>query len=86
VRAQMEMLEAACARRGRASDQVDKVLLQGITAEQPLRSVDALVEWAGQYQALGITEIVLHWPVPESMFAGDPDVFEKIVTEGMPQL
>ena len=86
VRAQMEMLEAACARRGRASDQVDKVLLQGITAERPLRSVDHFVEWAGQYRALGITEIVLHWPVPESVFASDPDVFEKIVIEGMPQL
>ena len=61
----MEMLEAACARRGRACDQVDKVLLQGITAERPLRSVDAFVEWAGQYQTLGITEIVLHWPVPD---------------------
>jgi alkanesulfonate monooxygenase SsuD/methylene tetrahydromethanopterin reductase-like flavin-dependent oxidoreductase (luciferase family) len=86
VRAQMEMLDAACAHRGRASDQVDRVLLQGITAERPLRSVDAFVDWAGQYQTLGITEIVIHWPVPESVFANDPDVFERIVTEGMSQL
>jgi len=86
VKAQMEMLEAACVRRGRACDQVDKVLLQGITAERPLRSVGAFVDWAGRYQTLGITEIVLHWPVPESVFANDPDVFEKIVTEGLSQL
>jgi hypothetical protein len=43
-------------------------------------------DWAGRYQTLGITEIVLHWPVPDSVFATDPDVFEKIVTEGMSQL
>lgn len=86
VRAQMEMLEVACARRGRACDQVDKVLLQGMTAERPLGSVDAFVDWAGHYRTVGITEIVLHWPVPESVFANDPDVFEKIVTEGISQL
>ena len=86
VGAQMAMLEAACARRGRSSDQLDKLLLQGLTAERPLRSVDAFVDWAGRYQALGITEIVLHWPVPDSVFANDPEVFEAIVTGGMAQL
>jgi hypothetical protein len=35
---------------------------------------------------LGITEIVVHWPVPDSVFANDPHVFEKIVTEGLSQL
>jgi alkanesulfonate monooxygenase SsuD/methylene tetrahydromethanopterin reductase-like flavin-dependent oxidoreductase (luciferase family) len=86
VRAQLDGLEAACAQRGRRFDSIDKVLLQGSTAEQPLVSVDAFVDWAGRYQALGITDLVVHWPVPDSVFATDPDVFEKIAIEGLGQL
>jgi alkanesulfonate monooxygenase SsuD/methylene tetrahydromethanopterin reductase-like flavin-dependent oxidoreductase (luciferase family) len=86
VRAQLEGLEAACAQRGRSFDSIDKVLLQGSTAERPLASLDAFVDWAGRYQALGITDLVIHWPVPDSVFANDPDVFEKIAVEGLAQL
>jgi alkanesulfonate monooxygenase SsuD/methylene tetrahydromethanopterin reductase-like flavin-dependent oxidoreductase (luciferase family) len=86
VRAQLERLGVACSDTGRAYDSIDKILLQGLTSERPLESVDAFVEWAGRYQALGIGELVLHWPVPDSVFACDADVFEGIVTEGPAQL
>jgi alkanesulfonate monooxygenase SsuD/methylene tetrahydromethanopterin reductase-like flavin-dependent oxidoreductase (luciferase family) len=86
VGAQMERLEAACTAVGRAYQSIDKVLLQGLTSERPLDSVDAFVEWAGRYQELGITEVVVHWPVPDSVFAGDLDVFERIATDGQAQL
>jgi alkanesulfonate monooxygenase SsuD/methylene tetrahydromethanopterin reductase-like flavin-dependent oxidoreductase (luciferase family) len=86
VSAQMERLEAACADAGRPYASIDKVLLQGLTSERPLDSVGAFVEWAGRYQELGITDLVVHWPVPDSVFAVDPDVFERIATEGLGQL
>jgi alkanesulfonate monooxygenase SsuD/methylene tetrahydromethanopterin reductase-like flavin-dependent oxidoreductase (luciferase family) len=86
VREQMERLEAACADTARPYDSMDKVLLQGLTTERPLESVDAFVEWAGRYRALGITEVVVHWPVPDSVFASDPDIFERIATDGAAQL
>jgi len=86
VRAQMDMLEVACAQQGRDCGQIDKVLLQGITSEQPLASLNAFVDWAGRYQALGITEIVIHWPVPDSVFANDLEVFERIAIGGLAQL
>ncbi len=82
----MEGLAAACDRRGRGYDSIDKVVLQGSTAEQPLASVDAFVDWAGRYRALGVTEIVIHWPVPDSVFATDLDTFERIATTGLVQL
>lgn len=82
----MGRLEAACTEAGRAYASIDRVLLQGLTSEQPLDSVGAFVEWAGAYQELGITEVVVHWPVPDSVFATDPDVFERIATEGLDQL
>jgi alkanesulfonate monooxygenase SsuD/methylene tetrahydromethanopterin reductase-like flavin-dependent oxidoreductase (luciferase family) len=86
ARTQLRGLEEACAAQGRDPGTIYKVLLGGLTAEQPLVSVGAFVDWAGRYGELGFSELVLHWPVPDSRFATDPDLFEKIVTEGAAQL
>lgn len=86
IRDQLHQLEVACASAGRDPATVDRVLLGGLTAEQPLASVDAFVDWAGAYAALGFAEVVVHWPVPDSRFATDPDRFEQIVTEAPAQL
>jgi alkanesulfonate monooxygenase SsuD/methylene tetrahydromethanopterin reductase-like flavin-dependent oxidoreductase (luciferase family) len=86
IRTQMDRLEATCTDGGRDFGSMDKVLLQGMTSERPLDSVDSFVDWASRYRGLGITEVVLHWPVPDSVFAADPKVFERIATEGRAQL
>ncbi|MEV8098292.1 LLM class flavin-dependent oxidoreductase [Kitasatospora sp. NPDC085879] len=86
VGAQLAKLAAACEARGRDAAELEKVLLQGSTAERPLVSLDAFVDWAGTYRELGITELVIHWPVPDSIFENDLAVFEKIATEGLAQL
>ena len=86
VRSQMARLEGACTDAGRTYTSIDKVLLQGMTSERPLDSVEAFVAWAGRYKELGMSEVVVHWPVPDSVFAADPDVFERIATEALPQL
>lgn len=83
---QIEKLTAACEAQGRDVAELTKVLLQGSTAEKPLQSVDAFVDWAGTYRELGMTELVIHWPVPDSIFANDLAVFERIATEGLSQL
>ncbi|WP_406113006.1 LLM class flavin-dependent oxidoreductase [Kitasatospora purpeofusca] len=86
VASQIAKLTAACEARGRDVGELAKVLLQGSTAEKPLESLDAFVDWAGTYRELGITELVVHWPVPDSIFANDLAVFERIATEGLAQL
>jgi alkanesulfonate monooxygenase SsuD/methylene tetrahydromethanopterin reductase-like flavin-dependent oxidoreductase (luciferase family) len=86
VASQLSRLDAACRRHGRDVGSIDRMLLQGMTAERPLASVDAFVDWAGTYQALGCTDLVIHWPVTDSVFDHDPGVFEQIATEGMAQL
>ncbi|MFF1787134.1 LLM class flavin-dependent oxidoreductase [Kitasatospora sp. NPDC058243] len=83
---QIEKLTAACEATGRDVRELEKMLLQGSTAERPLQSLDAFVDWAGKYQELGITELVIHWPVPDSIFENDLAVFEQIATEGLAQL
>ncbi|MFD7643884.1 LLM class flavin-dependent oxidoreductase [Kitasatospora sp. NPDC059795] len=83
---QIEKLTAACEQRGRDVGELEKLLLQGSTAEKPLESLGAFVDWAGTYRELGVTELVVHWPVPDSIFASDLAVFEEIATEGLSQL
>jgi hypothetical protein len=54
--------------------------------ERPRDSVDAFVNAAGRYADIGITDIVIHHPVADSIFASDPAVFERIIQDGIPQV
>ncbi|WKX71586.1 LLM class flavin-dependent oxidoreductase [Streptomyces sp. XD-27] len=85
---QIEGLGEACAETGRDMAELDKILLTGFTPDRnrPLASLDAFVDFAGAHAALGVDEIVLHWPIPDSDFAADLAVFEKIAAEGLAQL
>jgi alkanesulfonate monooxygenase SsuD/methylene tetrahydromethanopterin reductase-like flavin-dependent oxidoreductase (luciferase family) len=88
LRGQMDKLAKACADTGRNVAGLDKVLLTGFTPERdrPLESLDAFVEFAGRHFGLGFTEIVVHAPIPDSDFAADQAVFERIATEALTQL
>ncbi|MCY0935019.1 LLM class flavin-dependent oxidoreductase [Streptomyces sp. H34-S4] len=88
IRGQIGKLGKACADIGRDVAELDKILLTGFTPEpgRPLKSLDAFVDFAGKHQELGITEIVVHWPIPDSDFAMDQQVFEQIATETLAQL
>ncbi|MFD6417807.1 LLM class flavin-dependent oxidoreductase [Streptomyces sp. NPDC060194] len=88
VRGQLDRLADACAGIGRDAAELDRILLTGFTPDRtdPLRSVDAFVDFAGRHAALGIDELVIHWPIPDSDFAADQAVFEKIAVEVPAQL
>ncbi len=86
VRTQVDRLAEAGAAVGRDTAAMEKVLLAGFTPDRPLDSLDAFVDFAGRHAALGFTEIVLHWPVPDSVFAADERVFERIAVEAPAQL
>ncbi|MEW1658345.1 LLM class flavin-dependent oxidoreductase [Streptomyces sp. NPDC093707] len=86
VRRQTEKLAKACADQGRDPEELQKIMLTGFTPDQPLDSLDAFVDFAGRHAELGIDELVIHWPIADSVFAADPAVFERIATEGLAQL
>ncbi|MER5220265.1 LLM class flavin-dependent oxidoreductase [Streptomyces flaveus] len=88
LRGQAEKLAAACEAVGRDVDELDKILLTGFTPDRgrPLESLDAFVDFAGKYRELGFTDIVIHWPIPDSDFAADEKVFEQIAMEAVEQL
>ncbi|MGW2636488.1 LLM class flavin-dependent oxidoreductase [Streptomyces sp. NPDC001348] len=88
LRGQVARLTDACATIGRDVTGLDKVMLTGFTPDRgrPLQSLDAFVDFAGRHRELGFTEIVLHWPIPDSDFAADEKVFEQIAMEAPAQL
>ncbi|MEV4437399.1 LLM class flavin-dependent oxidoreductase [Streptomyces sp. NPDC049577] len=86
IAGQIEKLGKACAEADRDVAELDKILLTGFCPERPLESFDAFVEFAGAHAELGIDEIVIHWPIADSIFAADMAVFEKIATEALAQL
>ncbi|WP_328582825.1 LLM class flavin-dependent oxidoreductase [Streptomyces sp. NBC_00370] len=88
LRDQIDRLGSACAEIGRDPAELDKILLHGFTPDRnrPLESVDAFVDFAGHHRDLGITEIAVHWPIPDSDFAADQAVFEAIANEAVAQL
>ncbi|MEV7519047.1 LLM class flavin-dependent oxidoreductase [Streptomyces sp. NPDC091371] len=88
LRGQIERLDKALAEIGRESEPMEKILLTGFTPEanRVLESVDAFVDFAGRHRELGFTELVIHTPIPDSGFAADEGVFEKIATEALAQL
>ncbi|MET8942883.1 LLM class flavin-dependent oxidoreductase [Streptomyces sp. NPDC004542] len=88
LRGQAGKLADACAAIGRNPAGLEKILLTGFTPDRgrPLRSLDAFVDFAGRHQELGFTEIVIHWPIPDSDFAADQKVFEQIAVEAPAQL
>ncbi|MQY35770.1 F420-dependent glucose-6-phosphate dehydrogenase [Streptomyces sp. RB17] len=88
IRGQAEKLADACAEIGRDVAAMDKILLTGFTPDRgrPLESLDAFVDFAGRHRELGFTEIVIHWPIPDTYFAADEKVFEQIAMEASAQL
>lgn len=76
---QLARLDAACAEAGRDPAELERVVLTGFGGTPD--SVAGFVDLAGRYAELGVTELVVHWPVPDSPFALDLGVFERTVTE-----
>jgi alkanesulfonate monooxygenase SsuD/methylene tetrahydromethanopterin reductase-like flavin-dependent oxidoreductase (luciferase family) len=86
VAEQIDRLAGIAPEAGVKAAELERVLLTGFLPEDPLASTDAFVDLAGRYGEAGITELVVHWPVPDSVFAADQDLFERIVTDALPQL
>ncbi|MEV0649551.1 LLM class flavin-dependent oxidoreductase [Phytomonospora sp. NPDC050363] len=87
VEKQLTGLAAACEERGRDVAELHKVLLHSSSSpERPLDSIDAFADFAGRYRELGVTEVILHWPVPGTIYEADVKTFERIAVEGLDQL
>ena len=84
TRAQLVRLEQACEAAGRDFAALPKLLLTGFTDEPWLASEAAYDDLAGRYAELGITDVAIHWPRPDTDWDADPTVFESIASRISP--
>lgn len=76
----LRRLDEACAAVGRDATTLERVVLSGFSPDDPLASPGAFDDVVGRYGELGITELIVHWPVPGSRFDNDPAVLDHIGT------
>jgi alkanesulfonate monooxygenase SsuD/methylene tetrahydromethanopterin reductase-like flavin-dependent oxidoreductase (luciferase family) len=80
VREHLARVEEACEEAGRDPATLPRLLLTGFTGEPWLESPAAYDDLAGRYADLGITDVAVHWPRPDSDWDADMDVFEAIAS------
>lgn len=78
VREMMEQLDAACAAIGRDPRSLERMVLTGPELDGGLTSRSAHEDTVGSYEAVGVTDLVVHWPRDDGPFAGDVATFESI--------
>ena len=83
---QTAQFRRACAAARRDADQVERIFVSTGWAGDPLASPRACLELAERYAAVGITELVLHWPRAHGVYAGDPAVLQGIAAKVLPRI
>ena len=78
VATQIARLEEACAEVGRDPATIDRMLLTGAELDDGLSSVEAFREVVGEYEAVGVTDLIVHWPRDTEPYRGDLATFERI--------
>ncbi len=78
VAGQIHLLETACAEIGRDPTSINRLVLTGPEVDPGLRSPAEFAETTATYAAVGVTDLVVHWPRPSEPYAGDPSILERI--------
>jgi alkanesulfonate monooxygenase SsuD/methylene tetrahydromethanopterin reductase-like flavin-dependent oxidoreductase (luciferase family) len=78
VRDQISLLEDACLEEGRDPSELSRMVLTGPILTSGLGSVDEFADTVGRYAAIGVTDLVVHWPRAEEPYAADYSSFERI--------
>jgi alkanesulfonate monooxygenase SsuD/methylene tetrahydromethanopterin reductase-like flavin-dependent oxidoreductase (luciferase family) len=78
VARQLARFEGACAAVGRNPATVDRLVLTGPLLDGGLRSAAAFREVCEAYAAVGVTDLVVHWPRPSEPYAGDDAVLADL--------
>ena len=82
----MERLDAALAAEGREPADVQRYLSVDSSGAFGPSSVEHLRDVLGRAEALGFDEVVVHWPRPDGVYAGDVGVLEQAAAEVLPGL
>jgi hypothetical protein len=85
VARQVSSLAEACRAAGRDPATIGRTYLTPSPAE-PLASPQSFVDTAGRYAEIGITEIVVHYPVPATALHADPGVFDRLADSALDEI
>src|SRR5262245_3700150 len=81
---QLARLDAACEAEGRDPATLDRLVLTGPLLDGGLRSAEAFREVRDAYAALGVTDLVVHWPRTGPPYEGDEAVLAAIAADHAP--
>ena len=81
-----ERLDAALQDAGRAPSDVQRYLSVDSSGAFGPSSVEHLRDVLGRATTLGFDEVVVHWPRPDGVYAGDVGVLERAAAEVLPGL
>jgi alkanesulfonate monooxygenase SsuD/methylene tetrahydromethanopterin reductase-like flavin-dependent oxidoreductase (luciferase family) len=77
-------LDEALVAAGREPGDVERYLSVDASGAFALDSVEALRDVLGRAEQLGFAEVVVHWPRPDGVYAGDERVLEQVATDVLP--
>lgn len=86
VTAQVKQLRETCARVGRDHTDLRRIYVATDLTGNLMASPQAFLLTARQYAHAGITDLVVHWPRPAGLYAGDPAVMAPIAEWALPRL
>ena len=79
-----ERFDEILAEHGRDRADVDRFVSLDSSGIYSLVSVEAFREALGRAGELGFTDVVVHWPRPDGVFAGSESVLERVAAEVLP--
>ena len=66
---------------GRSAESIDRYLSLDASGKVALASLEYFRECAERAAGLGFTDVVIHWPRPEGVYAADESVLDEIAAE-----
>ena len=75
---QMARLDEACTAGGRDPATLGRLVLTGLNLDSGVGSPDQFTDTLGRYEAVGVTDFVVHWPRPTPPYQGDEAAFERL--------
>jgi alkanesulfonate monooxygenase SsuD/methylene tetrahydromethanopterin reductase-like flavin-dependent oxidoreductase (luciferase family) len=78
VRDQIDRLDEVCLEVGRDPATLARLVVTGPTLASGLTSIDEFDDTSGRYAAIGVTDLVVHWPREKDPYQADYSVFEQI--------
>ena len=74
----VDRFESTAAQAGRDPATMDRYLNLDSAPVLSVSSIDAFTDAAGRAAALGFTDILVHWPRPQGVYAADDAVLDRI--------